>query len=162
MKKFLSAILTAWLMGMQGASFDAFGQELAALQPTAGDKCIVCGMFVDKYPDWTGEIIFNDGRVLFFDGCKDLFKYCFEMEKFTPGRKKADIAAIFVTTYYDVTFIHAESAFFVTGSNVYGPMGPELIPFQNEADAAEFLKDHGGTAIIRFDDITPEFIDRFD
>jgi nitrous oxide reductase accessory protein NosL len=34
------------------------------------------------------------------------------------------------------------SAYYVLGSDIYGPMGRELIPFEKEADAKEFIKDH--------------------
>ena len=40
------------------------------------------------------------------------------------------------------------------GSDVYGPMGRELIPFVKESEARDFLKDHKGKSIIRFRDVT--------
>ena len=33
-----------------------------------------------------------------------------------------------------------QKAFYVIGSNVYGPMGEELIPFKNEDEAKKFMK----------------------
>lgn len=138
------------------------GGEIFPVTPTAKDKCIVCGMFVAKYPDWIGEIVFRDGRVLFFDGCKDLLKYYFNMEKYTPGKNRSDISAVFVTEYYDVSFIEATDAFYVIGSDVYGPMGRELIAFANESDAAAFMKDHKGKHVLRFDEITRDLIEKLD
>ena len=55
--------------------------EEGPLKPSPKDKCPVCGMFVAKYPDWVGEIIFKDGSAAFFDGAKDLFKYYFNLKK---------------------------------------------------------------------------------
>ncbi len=162
MKKFPFVILVSFVVILHGATFNASGSDLTPVKPSRNDKCIVCGMFVAKYPDWTSEIILKDGRVLFFDGCKDLFKYYFQMKKYTPGSDKSDISTIFVTEYYDVTFINALNAFFVIGSNVYGPMGRELIPFQTETDSTEFLKDHDGKQIIRFNEIKPGIINRLD
>ena len=46
------------------------------------DKCPVCGMFVYKYPDWTAEIIFEEGAVFYFDGAKDFFKFYFNLRYF--------------------------------------------------------------------------------
>jgi nitrous oxide reductase accessory protein NosL len=115
-------------------------------------------MFVAKYPDWVAEIMFPDGYVVFFDGAKDLFKYYFKMEKYDPRRSRQEITAIFVTEYYDLKLIDAQAAFYVIGSNVYGPMGHELIPFASEADAQEFMKDHQGKKIVRFKEISPELI----
>ena len=48
------------------------------------------------------------------------------------------------------------------GSDVYGPMGHELIPFFTKEDAAEFKKDHKGTRILVFEQITPAVIRKLD
>lgn len=132
------------------------------VQPTAKDKCPVCGMFVAKYPDWIAQIIYSDGQVVFFDGAKDLFKYYFNISRYHPQRDNSQIDTIYVTGYYDVRPINAASAFYVLGSDVYGPMGRELIPLQSAADASEFLRDHRGKSIIRFEDVTPELIGSLD
>jgi len=132
------------------------------VQPAKKDKCPVCGMFVYKYPDWLAEIIFKDGSVDFFDGAKDLFKYYFNINKYSPGRNKKDIAAVYVMEYYDMQLIEARQAFFVMGSDIYGPMGHELIAFATEADARAFMQDHKGKRILRFEAITPKVIDRLD
>lgn len=130
--------------------------------PGKKDKCPVCGMFTYKYPDWVGQITFSDGSTVFFDGAKDLFKYYFRLEKYNPGKSVKDISGIWVTEYYDTTAIEAKKAFFVIGSDVFGPMGKELIPF-NALDAAqEFKRDHRGTAILPFDKITPAVIEKLD
>ena len=48
------------------------------------------------------------------------------------------------------------------GSDVYGPMGRELIPFGDEAAAKEFLADHKGQAILGFSQITPAVVKGLD
>ena len=53
-------------------------------------------------------------------------------------------------------------AWYVVGSDVYGPMGKELMPFKDEAAAKEFKVDHKGTAILSFQDITPALIKTLD
>lgn len=132
------------------------------LQPSKKDKCPVCGMFVYKYPDWLAEIIFKDGSVDFFDGAKDLFKYYFNLRKYRPGKNNKDIAAIYVMEFYDLKLLDARKAFFVIGSDVYGPMGHELIPLATEEDARAFMKDHKGKRILRFEEITPKVIEKLD
>ena len=140
----------------------ASAAEFKPVQPGKKDKCPVCGMFVYKYPDWVGEIIFQDGSKSFFDGAKDLFKYYFNLKKYNPQKTRDDIAAIYVTEYYDMKLIDAKSAIYVIGSDVYGPMGKELIPFVSKADAEEFKKDHKGTRILKFEDINPGVIKKLD
>ena len=143
-----------------------FGTGLAQtknpVQPSKKDKCPVCGMFVYKYPDWLAEIIFKDGSVDFFDGAKDLFKYYFNLAKYNPGKNKKNIAAIYVMEYYDMKLIDARKAFFIIGSDIYGPMGHELIPFATEEDARAFMKDHKGKRILRFEAVTPRVIGKLD
>jgi nitrous oxide reductase accessory protein NosL len=130
--------------------------EKKFIKPGERDKCPVCGMFVAKYPDWTAEIVFADGSYAAFDGPKDLFKHYFDLKKSAASQKRVDEAAIFVMDYYRVQPIDGRAAWYVAGSDIYGPMGRELIPFEREADAREFMKDHGGTQILRFTGITPE------
>jgi nitrous oxide reductase accessory protein NosL len=83
-----------------------------------------------------------------------MFKYLQDMPKWAPGNKSEDIVAIRVTEYYGLSKIDARSAWYVIGSDVLGPMGHELVPLQTEADAEEFLHDHGGKRILRFNDVT--------
>jgi len=64
--------------------------------------------------------------------------------------------------YYGLTWIDAQNAWYVLGSDVYGPMGRELIPLEREADAKEFMKDHKGIRMIRFSEVTPEVIKTLD
>ena len=131
-------------------------------KPTPEDKCPVCGMFVAKYPDWTGVITFEGGGREYFDGAKDLFKYLFGLEKYNPRKTQGDIRHIHVTDYYDMKFIDATTAFFVIGGDVYGPMGRELIPLASRPDAETFMKDHNGIKILKFNEINPEIIHRLD
>ena len=41
----------------------------------------------------------------------------------------------------------------MTGSDLYGSIGRELIPFGKDTDAREFQKDHKGKAIVRFSEV---------
>jgi len=131
-------------------------------KPGPRDKCPVCGMFVAKYPDFIAQVIFQDGAVFHFDGVKDLMKFHFRLDRYSPGRKQADVAAVWVTDYYRMSLIDGRKAHYVIGSDVYGPMGKELIPFERKAEAEEFLKDHRGERIIPFDGITPDLIKGLD
>ena len=143
------ALLSLWVVAPAAAA------EKAPPAPSAKDKCPVCGMFVAPYPNWVGGIVYKDGGRSYFDGPKDLFTYYFAPEKYGSGRKRADIAGIYVTEYYSVTAIDGRKAFFVVGSDVRGPMGKELVPFAKKTDADGFLKDHHGKKVLSFDESTP-------
>lgn len=126
--------------------------------PAAKDKCPICGMFVSKYPDWIAVVVFKDSSSLFFDGAKDFFTYYNNMPKYTPAKKQTSISTITVNDYYTLKPVDARQAHFVVGSDVYGPMGKELVPFAKELDAKAFFKDHKGKKILRFNDVTPAIL----
>lgn len=128
------------------------------LVPRPDDKCPVCGMFVARYPDWVAGLRFADGSHAVFDGAKDLFRFWLEPARYLPGRTRADVVRMFVTDYYAVTPVDARAAWYVVGSDVTGPMGHELVPFASEAAAREFLRDHHGRRVLRFDEVTPELL----
>lgn len=132
--------------------------QVAPVTATQADKCPVCGMFVAKYPDFLAQIIFTDGSYALFDGAKDMFKYFFDIKKYNAAKERAAIAAIYVMDYYSMTPIDGRIAWYVVGSDVFGPMGRELIPFQQETEAKEFTKDHSGKHILRFEEVTPALI----
>lgn len=125
---------------------------------STSDKCPVCGMFVAKYPDFTAQIIFTDGSYTVFDGNKDMFKYYFDLKKYNASKELADIASIYVTDYYSMTLVDGRNSWYVIGSDVYGPMGTELIPFAQKNDADVFMKDHSGKNMFRFEEVTPDLI----
>jgi nitrous oxide reductase accessory protein NosL len=132
------------------------------IKPGPRDKCPVCGMFVAKYPDWIAEILFKDGTHAFFDGAKDMFKYYLDLKRYNPSKKTDDIDSIYVTDYYDLTWTDGNKAFYVIGSDVYGPMGRELIPFKDQAGAKDFFKDHKGKSILTFKEVTLDVIKTLD
>ena len=148
----VAILLAAW------AAIALSAGDFPPLKPSSKDKCPVCGMFVAKYPDWAAQIRFSNRKTVFFDGAKDLFKYYFK-HNFSGREADGAIAAVYVTDYYSVKPIDAASAFFVIGSDVYGPMGKELIPCASAEEAAEFKRDHRGTDIRPFASITPQLLD---
>lgn len=157
---------TLWAIGplvlfLMGFAAGSYGEEpRVAIQKS--DRCPVCGMFVYKYPKWVAQIVWKDGAAYFYDGAKDMFKHYFDPAKFTPGKTVADVGDIYVTDYYAVELIEAKSAFYVIGSDVLGPMGHELLPFKDRESAQEFLEDHQGKSILRFDEVTPALIESLD
>ena len=131
----------------------------ARARPDETSRCPVCGMLVAPHADWLAQIVFEDETALFFDGAKDLFRFLVDPQRYggMPGPESG--AALFVTSYYDRERIAARDALYVIGSDVRGPMGPELIPHPDLASAEEFLRDHQGAAIVRFGEVTGELLE---
>jgi copper chaperone NosL len=138
------------------------GGEAGPVKPKPTDKCPVCGMFVTKYPDWVAQAIYPDGSYAVFDGAKDMFKYLFNLRTYAPGRTAADVARLYVTDYYSLTPVDGKQAWYVAGSDVYGPMGRELIPFAAEQEARQFMADHKGKRLLRFADVTAALLKGLD
>jgi copper chaperone NosL len=120
-------------------------------KPNASDRCPVCGMFVAPHSNWLSVVTFADGQEVFFDGPKDLFRYIFDLQTYQAERTLAEIQQVRVTEYYSTRLMDAKEVFFVTGSDVLGPMGAELVPVFGKGNAEAFLKDHAGKAVMQFD-----------
>jgi copper chaperone NosL len=157
MKRLILILLTILVM----APF-VRAEETKPVSPSKNAKCPVCGMFVAKYPDFLCQVVFKDGSNAFFDGAKDMFKYFWNLPKYNPGKSQADIRSVFVTDYYDLVPVDGLKAYYVAGSTVYGPMGKELIPFVAEDAAREFLVDHSGSSILRFEEVTVDTLKPLD
>ena len=121
-------------------------------------RCPVCGMFVAKYEVWVTRLEIGTGKYLDFDGVKDLLAYYFQPTAY--GGKDGDRnGRIWVKDYYSLKWLDGRQATYVTGSDVHGPMGHELIPFSTRAGAESFLADHHGQRILSFAEITPELVE---
>lgn len=149
-------LLAAFLML---AAAPASGGEGSPPVPGGREKCPVCGMFVSKYPEFLSAIRFTDGSYAWFDGPKDLFRFLLGLKRFAPARRPEEVEAVLVKEYYSLESVDGRKAFYVTGSDVYGPMGKELVPFRREEDARQFLKDHKGKSILRFREVTTDMLE---
>ncbi len=124
-------------------------RHLEKLSVSKGEKCPVCGMFLYKYPTWIAKIV-SGKQNYYFDGNKDMFKYYFEHMN--------DIKSILVQEYYTHKTLTAKDAVYVIGSDVYGPMGHELIAFATLDAARKFLLDHRGQKVLNFQDIDEDMV----
>ncbi|MEK6659102.1 MAG: nitrous oxide reductase accessory protein NosL [Campylobacterota bacterium] len=123
------------------------------IKVTKDEKCPICGMFVYKYPKWAAQIFYKE-KHFSFDGAKDMMKHYFE--------HKEGINKMLVSDYYSQKAIDATKAYFVIGSDIYGPMGNELIPFKSESEAKTFSLDHKGIKVLKFEDINPKEVQKLD
>ncbi len=142
-----------------GAVFALLASAVLAFEPNMPgprERCPVCGMFVAQYPEWIATIVLQDGQQVFFDGAKDMFRYYFSLPQGKVTRE--DIHSIYVTEYYSARYALIEDVFFVLGTDVYGPMGAELIPVRGSRNAETFKRDYSGTEIVVFDEVTPDML----
>lgn len=117
--------------------------------------CGKCSMFPAKFPQWQSQVVFTDGSMIPFDGCKCMFNYLLDMGKYSKTHTRSDVARVWVKDFNTGTWLDADSAVFVIGSSVMGPMGKQLIPFAEQAAADSFQKKNGGS-IGRYSEINME------
>ena len=118
-------------------------------------RCANCGMITSKYPKWEQKVVSRDKSVMYFDGARCMFKILLD-----KNQSPKEIDSILVKDYYSLKYIDGKEAFYVTGSDVLGPMGNELIPFKTLEEAQEFKKDHKGKNIVRFGDVDMKMVMR--
>lgn len=135
-------------------SQDASSQSDQALSPEVNHDCSFCGMPTQE-PDmvqWNGHLVHQGGESWF---CSPR---CLLLTVKDSGKAPQGIQKLELKDYYTTQVIMAQEAFFVTGSDVLGPMGHDLVPFSDEASAQEFLKEHQGEAMYPFEEISLELI----
>ena len=131
--------------------------KLMFLEIKKTDKCPICGMFIHKHKNWASQILYTKNKELqhiSFDGSKDLIKFLKNKSLWSKHNFKSEnIKNILFKDYYSSEVITAKNVYFVEGSDVYGPMGKEYIPFVSKNAAEVFLKDHKAKRIISFADL---------
>ena len=115
----------------------ALGVMLIACK-SADARCAHCGMKIEPASPFAAE--WGDKK---FDT-----PTCALTEWLSAGKQ----GTVRVLDYYDRTPHPASDVRFVTGSDVVGPMGAELVPV-DAARVAKFQKDHGGTRALALADI---------
>jgi nitrous oxide reductase accessory protein NosL len=124
------ALVTTLLVSLLIAC-PALAGQITPPEPPARARCPVCGMFVAKYPDWVASLTFKDATTVYFDGPKDMFTYYLNPGKYV--RHKALRHYLSLCKRLLFSSIHRWSAaFYVSGSDVTGPMGKELVPSKNK------------------------------
>lgn len=140
---------------------DSSEASQVAVQPPveipANATCGKCGMYPAQYLRWHSQIIFMDGTMTPFDGCKCMFNFLFAMDKFDQKHSREEVAVAWVKDFDNGAWINAVDANFVVGSNMMGPMGKELIPFSEQAAAMKFQQEQGGI-LMKYAEITPDVL----
>lgn len=127
----------------------ASGLAPDAPRPAPADtRCPVCGMYPARYPRWAAQVIYNDHHAHFFDSPVDLLQFLRNVQRHRPGYSRADILSIWVSNARAEAppqWLRAESAWFVHGANVVGPMRtPDLPAFASQTEAEAFIRERGG------------------
>jgi copper chaperone NosL len=162
-KKYFS-IFTALLFTLLLFACDGgVSQDIAHTprQPASEDRCPVCGMKVLGWPGPKGQLFFTSSdKPLFFDNTVDLMRYVLHPDH------RARVVSVYVQDMTradwdqpDVApWIDARQAWFVTGHNRMGSMGPTLASFADRQVAAAFTEQFAGR-VLSYGDIDAALLD---
>jgi nitrous oxide reductase accessory protein NosL len=133
----------------------AFGSVVAAWAVTScrsapkEERCALCGMIIDPASSWRADLVLADGSTKHYDTPRCAF---------TAWRSGAAAAvSLRVLDYYDRRWREGSDVLFVVGSDVPGPMGPDLVPV-DPARAAKFAQDHGAGRPLGIAAVTSELL----
>lgn len=153
------------------------GSTPAAVSVGGQASCDVCGMIISKHPGPNGQVFYADhdpeghDPPFRFDSLQSCaFDHYFQTQDgsvevfYVTDYSKVDPAVFedggqsFVSGYETPeSFANAESVSYVVDSEVRGAMGPDFVPFSDEADANDFVDRYGGR-IVSFEDISPAML----
>jgi len=163
--------LAVGLAGCAGSTDDL----PAAVALNEGQSCDQCGMVIEEHPGPTGQVFFED-HLADRDGpawfCSGTCTYTYRSDRVAED---ATPIVTYLTDYSEVDYtvddqpaisahlaaedyeVEAELSV-VANSEVIGAMGPDLIPFSDEADAESFAEEYGGE-VLPATDVDRELVD---
>ena len=129
------------------------------VEPAAGAVCTLDGMSLADYPGPKAQIFYDNGPPVYFCDTVEMFAMLLGPE----GQRH--MRAVFTQDMAQTDWMHpqghwidARSAFYVTGSQLKGSMGPTFAAFSQRADAETFVVKYGGKVLI-FSEVTPDMAD---
>jgi nitrous oxide reductase accessory protein NosL len=125
------------------------------VDPVEQDRCPVCNMVPARYPKFNAQLIMADKKRFHFCSTQCLFLFLQEPGKY--GVATAEVGDVWLHDQVSGRYIFAKNAYYVVGSKVHGPMGPEAIAFDLKSEAADFAKTNNGQ-VLKFEKVTPAAI----
>ena len=150
MKKFPVILFLFVLLAMTSGAFSQ------PLEIESHKKCPLCGMYPARYPKFNCQIVFKDGSYAAFDSAIGLLVYLHFPDK--TGIKLKPVAGIYFKEYLKTGWLEADKTFFVTGSEIRGPMGVQFVPLDSRQAAEELKRQAKGKQIVHFKMIDRQFL----
>ncbi len=116
------------------------------------DRCPVCAMRPIKYPRFAAAVRLQDGTTYYFCSAGCMLKAWLRPDVFL-GAGPAERDKAVAQDYFSGQPLDARDAYWVSGSDVIGPMGPALIPLHRSTHVDAFRRRHGGTHVFRLEDL---------
>jgi hypothetical protein len=101
-----------------------------------GERCATCGMKIDPASPFRAQ----------------LGKRTFDSPRCALTAYRKQSGALRVQEFYSRTYVDGGDVRFVKGSDVLGPMGPDLLPV-DPSRVDKFEHDHGGTRALALGEV---------
>lgn len=150
MKKYCFILFVIIFLGAANLGFSQ------PIKIEAHKDCPLCGMYPARYPQFNCQIVFKDGRYEAFDSAIGLLVYLLYPEK--ARVKLQPIDKIYFKDYFKESWIEAGNTFFVTGSQIMGPMGVEFLPADSLQAVNALKKQEKGQDIVHFKEIDRQYM----
>jgi len=150
MKKYSYIFFLIVLFGMTNWAFSQ------PIEVEAHRECPLCGMYPARYPQFNCQIVFKNGSYEAFDSAAGLLIYLLFPDN--TGIKLQPVANIYFKDYLKEHWLEAGKTFFVTGSEIMGPMGIEFLPVDSMQAAEEIKTQEKGQNIIHFKEINRQYM----
>lgn len=114
------------------------------------ERCAACGMKLREDSPWRSEVQLGSASARHFDTPRCALEFYLHHRSESPRVR--------VQEYYRRTFEDASELRFVVGSDVLGPMGPDLVPVA-PTRAEGFVREHGGARVVGLGDVTLDLLE---
>lgn len=112
-------------------------------------RCDVCGMRIDSSSGWRAGGRSSSGE-LRFDTPKCLFRHL---------HREGGVRDPWVIEYYAQERRPARELFYVTGTDLEGPMGRDLVPVAGREAAERLMREHHGDRVLAFGEVTEAIVE---
>lgn len=144
--------------GTSGAGPKPARQGLDAagrMQISKEDRCPVCAMPVADHEAFSAAIVLKDGTAFYFCAPGCMMRAWLHPE-IHLGREKEALGRTMVRDYFSGDFVDGHEVFWLSGSDVIGPMGPALVSLKDSSDLAAFRRRHGGKEVFQLRDLNDQ------
>lgn len=125
------------------------------VEPGPTDRCRVCNMYPARFPKFHSQLRTAAGEVIHFCSSQCLVNFIADQSAYTT--KPVTVRAVWVTLYPGGGWEYAGELYYLTGSTIMGPMGPEALPYRRRTEAEALAKNKGGK-VYPWDELSPQRI----
>jgi copper chaperone NosL len=118
----------------------------------AEDRCPVCAMLPIRYPRFAAAIELQEGRTYYFCSPGCMLNAWLHPDIFLEATA-AQLKRPIVLEYLSGQPLDARLVFWVSGSDVVGPMGPALVPLKDQRHLDAFRQRHGAKQVFHLDEL---------